>query len=246
MTALLSYVRAAELMTDPASRADERLAGTLHKAGAEAGRAAAVLRRLREFYRGEGARLEPTDALAVCARVAQALQDRMRRGGVEFEMRHPNDVPHVMFDRTQLEIIMHNLLTNSLDAFDSVPVRESGLRRILNFGHTVGHALEAGFGYHRYLHGEAVAIGMVAAARLSETYAGLSAAEAARLRTLIEGAGLPVELPSEWAGEEFSQALKLDKKRAGDAIEFVLLDRLGHALTHRINSDEIIEHLAEQ
>jgi 3-dehydroquinate synthase len=121
---------------------------------------------------------------------------------------------------------------------------ESGLRRILNFGHTVGHALEAGFGYGRYLHGEAVAIGMVAAARLSETYAGLRAAETERLRALIAQAGLPIEMPPGWAGAEFSRALSLDKKRAGDRIEFVLLDRLGHALTHRINSDEIIAQLS--
>lgn len=130
MTALLSYVRAAELMTGPLQRADQRLSATLQKAGAEAGRAAAVLRRLREFYRGEGARLELTDALGVCARVAEALQDRMRRSGVEFKLRDPGAVPTVMVDRTQLEIVIHNLLTNSLDAFDALPARGSRARRI--------------------------------------------------------------------------------------------------------------------
>lgn len=130
MTALLSYVRSAELMTESLARADERLAGTLRKAGEEAARAAAVLRRLREFYRGEGARLEPTDATAVCARVAEALQDRMRRNSVEFEMRARDGVPNVMVDRTQLEIVLHNLLTNSLDAFDALPARGARARRI--------------------------------------------------------------------------------------------------------------------
>jgi len=130
MTALLSYVRAAELMTEPLARADERLAGTLRKAGEEAARAAAVLRRLREFYRGEGARLEPTDAVAVCVRMAEALQDRLRRSEVEFELRKREDVPTVMVDRTQLEIVMHNLLTNSLDAFDALPAKGSRGRRI--------------------------------------------------------------------------------------------------------------------
>jgi signal transduction histidine kinase len=130
MTALLSYVRSAELMTEPLARADERLAGTLRKASEEAARAAAVLRRLREFYRGEGARLEPTDATAVCARVAEALQDRMRRNSVEFEMRARDGVPNVMVDRTQLEIVVHNLLTNSLDAFDAPPARGARARRI--------------------------------------------------------------------------------------------------------------------
>ena len=129
MTALLSYVRSAELMTEPLARADERLSGTLRKAGEEAGRAAAVLRRLREFYRGEGARLEPTDALSVCTRVAEALRDRMRRSAVEFKLRRAG-MPSVMADRTQLEIVMHNLLTNCLDAFDALPATGSRSRRI--------------------------------------------------------------------------------------------------------------------
>ncbi len=110
-------------------RADERLSGTLRKAGEEAGRAAAVLRRLREFYRGEGARLEPTDALSVCTRVAEALRDRMRRSAVEFKLRRAG-MPSVMADRTQLEIVMHNLLTNCLDAFDALPATGSRSRRI--------------------------------------------------------------------------------------------------------------------
>src|SRR5438045_1040635 len=87
LTALRSYVRSAELMIEPPAGTDERLAGTLRKAGEQAGRAAAVLQRLREFYQGEAARLEPTDPLMVCARVANAPQDRMRRSAVEFQMR---------------------------------------------------------------------------------------------------------------------------------------------------------------
>ncbi|HJX22103.1 MAG TPA: ATP-binding protein, partial [Steroidobacteraceae bacterium] len=123
MTALISYVRAAELMAETPTPTDNRLAGTLRKAGEEAVRAAEVLRRLREFYRGEGARLESTDAMAICARVADALQDRMRRSAVDFQMRGRDGLPTVMVDRTQLEIVIHNLLTNSLDAFDALPAR---------------------------------------------------------------------------------------------------------------------------
>jgi two-component system, LuxR family, sensor kinase FixL len=130
LTALISYVRASELMTETQTHTDNRLASTLHKAGEEAARAAAVLRRLREFYRGEGARLEATDAAAVCARVAEALQDRMRRSGVEFELQDCAGLPTVMVDRTQLEIVIHNLVTNSLDAFDALPARRPQPRRI--------------------------------------------------------------------------------------------------------------------
>lgn len=119
--------------------------------------------------------------------------------------------------------------------------REGGMRKILNFGHTLGHALEASSGYGHYLHGEAVAIGMVAAAHLSCGYAGLSADEVSRLARLVEAAGLPTQLPPGWCGEEFMRALKLDKKRAGAEVEFVLIDRIGHALTRKLGFDEIVE-----
>jgi C4-dicarboxylate-specific signal transduction histidine kinase len=130
MTALLSYVRAAEMLAEKPAPADPRLADTLNKAGKEALRAAAVLQRLREFYRGEGARLELTDPLSVCARVASVLRDRMRRGAVEFELQARESLPRVMIDRTQLEIVVHNLLSNSLDALDALPLPRVQRRRI--------------------------------------------------------------------------------------------------------------------
>jgi 3-dehydroquinate synthase len=117
--------------------------------------------------------------------------------------------------------------------------RESGLRKILNFGHTLGHALEASSGYGTWLHGEAVAIGMVAAARLSSRYAGLDTSDAERLEILLGAAGLPTDLPSAWLSGEFVRALRLDKKRTGDGVEFVLLDRLGHAITRKLAFEEI-------
>ena len=130
MTALIGYVRASQLMSESQPHADRRLAGTLRKASDEAVRAAEVLRRLREFYRGEGARIEAIDAMAVCAHVADALQDRMRRSAVEFELQGAPRLPAVMADRTQLEIVVHNLLTNSLDAFDAYPGKRAHPRRI--------------------------------------------------------------------------------------------------------------------
>lgn len=123
--------------------------------------------------------------------------------------------------------------------------RESGLRKILNFGHTLGHALEASAGYGRYLHGEAVAIGMVAAAALSEKHGGLSADEAARLVRLIARAGLPTAMPPDAPHDAaFVSAIRLDKKRADGGIEFVLLDRLGHAFTRKLGVAEILAILA--
>ena len=122
--------------------------------------------------------------------------------------------------------------------------REAGLRAILNFGHTAGHALEAAAGYGQYLHGEAVAIGMVVAARLSSLHSGLPINEAKRVEVLLKAAGLPIAIPADWRNESFLQALELDKKRAGKGIEFVLLDRLGHALTRRLQFGEIMAGFA--
>jgi 3-dehydroquinate synthase len=122
--------------------------------------------------------------------------------------------------------------------------RESGLRKTLNFGHTVGHAIEASAGYGNYYHGEAVSIGMVAASRLSSKYAGFSADEASRLQRLIERAGLPTAMPPGWRSDDFLRALGLDKKRAAGGVEFVLLDRLGHSLTKSLSLDDIVSPLS--
>ncbi len=142
--------------------------------------------------------------------------------------------------------VLEEVVTRSLKHKAAVVLsdaHERGLRKILNFGHTVGHALEASSGYGTFLHGEAVAIGMVAASKLSQAFAELTAAEAERLEHLIARAGLPTALPAGWRGEEFVNALRMDKKRAGDEVEFVLLDRLGDALTRKLTFAEILAHL---
>jgi 3-dehydroquinate synthase len=138
-----------------------------------------------------------------------------------------------------LEAIVARSLAHKA-AVVSADEREDGLRKTLNFGHTIGHAIEASAGYGNYFHGEAVAIGMVAAARLSSAYSGFSADDASRLQRLLERAGLPTAMPPNWHSDEFLRALSLDKKRAAGAIEFVLLDRLGHALTRSLSLDEIV------
>ena len=109
--------------------------------------------------------------------------------------------------------------------------RESGLRSILNFGHTIGHALEAISGYGKYLHGEAIAIGQVAAARLSERQLGLSTADVMRIQTAFTAAGLPtkVRLTKAQVSRLFD-AMRVDKKVAGGEIKFVLAKRIGEVV----------------
>ena len=106
--------------------------------------------------------------------------------------------------------------------------RESGLRAILNFGHTFGHAIEAGAGYGEWLHGEAVAVGMVMAAELSARAGSLRREDADRVKALIERAGLPVRGPK-LAVERYLELMQMDKKAAGGRVRFVLLEALGRA-----------------
>ena len=153
------------------------------------------------------------------------------------------DVDSILARRSDLleQVVARSLAHKA--AVVSADEREGGLRKSLNFGHTIGHAIEASAGYGSYFHGEAVAIGMVAASRLSSKYAGFSADEASRLQRLIERTGLPTSMPDGWRSDDFLRALGLDKKRAEGAIEFVLLDRLGHCLTQSLSTDDIVSPL---
>ena len=104
--------------------------------------------------------------------------------------------------------------------------KEAGWRMILNFGHTIGHALEAATEYGELLHGEAVSIGMMGAARLSQKHAGLGEGTVARLSGVLRGFGLPTSMP-ELDPERLIEAMFLDKKVRGKAIRWVLLEEVG-------------------
>ncbi|MCY7316264.1 MAG: 3-dehydroquinate synthase [Rubrivivax sp.] len=106
--------------------------------------------------------------------------------------------------------------------------REIGLRAILNFGHTFGHAIEAGMGYGHWLHGEAVACGMVLAADLSAELGLIDAAFTQRLARLIAAAGLPVHAPAMPLARWF-ELMQLDKKAAAGDIRFVVIGPPGQA-----------------
>ncbi len=106
--------------------------------------------------------------------------------------------------------------------------REAGARALLNFGHTFGHAIEAGTGYGAWLHGEAVAVGMVMAAELSLRKKLLKESEVDRLRALLKRAGLPVKGPA-LAPQQLLDLMALDKKAAKGSTRFVLLEGIGRA-----------------
>ncbi|MFM9880476.1 MAG: 3-dehydroquinate synthase [Burkholderiaceae bacterium] len=125
--------------------------------------------------------------------------------------------------------------------------RESGVRAILNFGHTFGHAIEAGMGYGQWLHGEAVGCGMVMATELSRRLGGVDAAFAQRLRALVAAAGLPTTAPvldaQDNAGR-YLELMRLDKKAQGGEIMFVLLDGPGRPVLRPVPDAVVREVIA--
>lgn len=117
--------------------------------------------------------------------------------------------------------------------------REGGLRRLLNFGHTLGHAIEKHARYRGILHGEAVAIGMVFAAERSEALGFSPAGTARRLASLLERAGLPTT-PPDRPRKAYLAAIGVDKKRQGAGIHFVVLKGIGRAGTVSLRPEEIL------
>jgi 3-dehydroquinate synthase len=114
---------------------------------------------------------------------------------------------------------------------DERETAKDGGRALLNLGHTFGHAVENAAGYGEYLHGEAVAIGLCAAARLSQKLGALIAADVARVERVIAAHGLPLELRSALGYPELHAAMTRDKKVRAGGLRFVVLKRLGEAAT---------------
>jgi 3-dehydroquinate synthase len=121
--------------------------------------------------------------------------------------------------------------------------REAGQRAILNFGHTFGHAIEAGLGFGAWLHGEAVGCGMVLAAALSQRLGLVDAAFVARLRALVERAGLPVQPPA-LGLDRWLALMRIDKKAQAGQIRFVLIDAPGRAVLRPVPDAMVRELLA--
>jgi 3-dehydroquinate synthase len=121
--------------------------------------------------------------------------------------------------------------------------RESGLRAILNLGHTFGHAIESGLGYGEWLQGEAVGCGMVQAAELSAEVAGFPRADIERVRELVAAIGCPTTAP-DLGPERWLALMRVDKKAEGGEIRFVLTPRIGQAITRGAPEDAVRRVLA--
>jgi len=122
--------------------------------------------------------------------------------------------------------------------------REDDYRAVLNFGHTIGHALEAVTGYTEFLHGEAVGVGMVKAAALSAQQGFCDQPSFERVVGLIKQAGLPTEIPAKVSLSGLIQAMEIDKKAAGGKIKFVMCAGLGKSRFHWLAPSEILNALS--
>ena len=122
--------------------------------------------------------------------------------------------------------------------------REDDYRAVLNFGHTIGHALEAVTHYSRFLHGEAVGIGMVKASAISAQQGFCDHNSLRRIHDLIEKTGLPSEIPANITGEDLIRGMEVDKKSGGGKIKFVVCTEIGKTRFHSLTPAEILNALA--
>jgi 3-dehydroquinate synthase len=123
--------------------------------------------------------------------------------------------------------------------------RENDYRAVLNFGHTIGHALEAATGYRQFLHGEAVGVGMAKAAALSLRQGFCDRKSVDRIIQLIKKAGLPAEIPDNVSIENLLEGMEVDKKAAGGEIKFVMCDGIGKTRFHWLSPAEIASGLSD-
>jgi 3-dehydroquinate synthase len=201
-----------------------------------------------------GAFYQPQAVLADTATLATLPQRELSAGLAEV-IKHGAIIDAVFFD--WLEQHMPQLMAREDAALAHViqrsceikadvvrqDERESGLRAILNFGHTFGHAIEAGLGYGEWLHGEAVGCGMVMAADLSHRLGYLSAPDKSRITALVKAAGLPVVAP-DLGTERWLELMEVDKKNEGGEIKFILLNPLGQAIITGVPNDMLKATLA--
>ena len=166
-------------------------------------------------------------------------------------------LPEREFNEGFAEVIKHAAIRDPsmLEALDDLPAliarnvaikavivaedefETKGLRALLNFGHTIGHGIEAAAGYGKFLHGEAISLGLLAACRLSVEKSGLPEEDAARISSALGIYKLPLRLDASIATDAIFSALKKDKKFAAGGIRFVLLRKLGDAFV----SDAVTE-----
>jgi 3-dehydroquinate synthase len=133
------------------------------------------------------------------------------------------------FDRSELEVLIRRNIEIKAALVSADERETTGERALLNFGHTIGHAIERAGEYHDFLHGEAVSLGIVAACKISVRKAGLPEAERKRIVRTLEAFELPTRLPADFPKEKIQSAIRFDKKFTAGEVRFVVASKIGSA-----------------
>ena len=173
--------------------------------------------------------LNTLDERQLAAGIAEVIKYGLIRDAAFFEWLEKNMARLNARDPEALVFAIERSCRNKAEVV-AEDEREAGSRALLNLGHTFGHAIETGTGYGVWLHGEAVAVGMLLAARLSALQGWLDEADVARIETLLLAAHLPVKAPGEMDADRFLELMAVDKKVLDGGLRLVLLRGIGQAV----------------
>ncbi|MFP7297842.1 3-dehydroquinate synthase [Neobacillus niacini] len=126
--------------------------------------------------------------------------------------------------------------------FVSKDEKETGIRAYLNFGHTLGHAIESEMGYGNFTHGEAVMIGMIFALKISKEVKGLSF-DTDEFKAWVQGLGYQTEIPAHLSADSLLSKMKQDKKSAGGSVKFVVLEQIGKPILQELSDEFLLDQL---
>ncbi len=189
--------------------------------------------------------LETLDDRQLSAGIAEVIKYGLIRDAEFFAWIEANIEKILARDKQALTYIIERSCLSKAEIV-AADERESGIRAILNLGHTFGHAIETGAGYGTYLHGEAVAIGTCQAADLSRRMGWLSDADVRRIVDLFKKALLPTEPPVNLSAEECIKLMAVDKKNVDGEIRLILLKSIGEAsLPIGVGKSQLLETLNE-
>lgn len=170
----------------------------------------------------------------ICDGMAEVIKYGCIKDKALFEKLESENAPDIIED------VIYNCVSIKRDVV-SRDERDTGERALLNFGHTLGHALEKLYGYSGLTHGQGVAIGMVMMTKASENKGATETGTADRIARLCKKYGLPIS--DSHSFEQIASATSGDKKSSGRQIELVILDKIGESRRHKINQSEICDYI---
>lgn len=187
--------------------------------------------------------LETLDDREVSAGFAEVVKYGLIRDAKFFDWLEDNIEKLVNRDADELAYIIEQSCSNKAEVVAEDEM-ESGIRAILNLGHTFGHAIETGLGYGKWLHGEAIALGMLMAADLSHRMGWVSEDITDRIEKMLVKLNLPVALPDDLDPEKMRELMSVDKKAKDGMLFLILLKGIGEAVvTDEFNEDLLMETL---